>query len=377
MRVVIAGGGTAGHVVPGLSIARALVAGGVDPADLVFIGSRRGIEVEAVPAAGFPLEVLPGRGLERRLALANIRNTVDIARAVVMAGRLLRRERPDVVVSLGGYAAVPAAVSAVVLRIPLVIQEQNARAGLANRLVGRFARTSAVMTDGVGLPREVVTGNPVRSEILERAADRRRGQARESLGLPEGRRVILAFGGSLGSRRINRAVLDMVHRWRDRSDLAVHHVVGRRDWDSLQAEISTLQGAGIHYQAVEYEQRMPEALAACDLAVCRAGGSTVAELAVIGIPAVLVPLPIAANDHQTHNARTLAAVGAAIVVPDSSLDGGVLTSQLEEMLGSDLAAMERAARSVGRPDAAEHVARLVVEAAGGSARRGVSGGGER
>ena len=366
LRVVMAGGGTAGHVVPGLSIARALVEGGLDPADVTFVGSRRGMEVEAVPAAGFALEVLPGRGIERRLTTANIRNSLDIARAVLMAWRILRRRRPDVVVSLGGYAAVPAAVSAVALRIPLVVQEQNARAGLANRLVGRFARSSAVMTEGVGLPREVVTGNPVRTEILDRAVDRGRERARLELGIPGERRVILAFGGSLGSRRINRAVLDLVGRWRDRTDLAVHHVVGRRDWESLQPEIAAAGGGGIHYRAVEYEHRMPEALAACDVAVCRSGGSTVAELAVIGVPAVLVPLPIAANDHQTHNARTLAAVGAAIVVPDSSLDGERLMSDLEEMLGSDLTAMERAARSVGRPDAADRVARLVVAAAVGS-----------
>ncbi len=372
MRVVIAGGGTAGHVVPGLSIARALVDGGLEAEDLVFVGSRRGIEVEAVPAAGFALEVLPGRGIERRLTAANIRNTVDIARAVLMAWRMLRRERPDVVVSLGGYAAVPAAVSAVALRIPLVIQEQNARVGMANRLVGRFARSSAVMTEGVGLPREVVTGNPVRSEILDRAAHRDREGARSQLGLPGDRRVILAFGGSLGSRRINHAVLDLVTRWRDRSDLAVHHVVGHRDWESLQPRIEEAGSGGIHYQAVEYEERMPEALAACDVAVCRAGGSTVAELAVIGVPAVLVPLPIAANDHQTYNARALASAGAAIVVPDSSLDGERLMADLEKMLGSDLTALERAARTVGRPDAAEQVARLVVDAAGGDHTRSPS-----
>ena len=164
--VVIAGGGTGGHVVPGLTITRALIRRGVPAGDLHWIGSSRGMEVVDVPAAGIELTVLPGRGIERKLTPANIRNLFDIARAVPRAVRVLRRLRPGVVVSLGGYAAVPASVGAWLLRIPIVIQEQNANPSLANRLVSRRARHAAVAIAGTGLRNEVVTGNPLREEIV-------------------------------------------------------------------------------------------------------------------------------------------------------------------------------------------------------------------
>jgi UDP-N-acetylglucosamine--N-acetylmuramyl-(pentapeptide) pyrophosphoryl-undecaprenol N-acetylglucosamine transferase len=277
------------------------------------------------------------------------------------------RRRPAVVVALGGYASVPCAFAAVALRVPLVVCEQNAVPGAANRSLARFARAAAVSFPGTDLPRARVTGNPVRPEIL--AVDRRRDrdEARAALGLPPDRRVVAAFGGSLGARRINLAVVAALQRWADRGDLAVRHVVGRRDWTLVAEAAPDLSDAALVYAPVEYEDRMDLVLAAADVAVCRAGATTVAELAVVGLPSVLVPLPGAPGDHQTANARHLVDAGAAVLVADAELEGDRLAGEVDALLSDPeaLERMSRAAAAFARRDAAEAVAVLVEEHARG------------
>ncbi|MCP3933918.1 MAG: UDP-N-acetylglucosamine--N-acetylmuramyl-(pentapeptide) pyrophosphoryl-undecaprenol N-acetylglucosamine transferase [Actinomycetia bacterium] len=370
-RVLIAGGGTGGHVVPGLAVARALVAGGLGPAELHWVGSERGMEVEAVPAAGFSLTVLPGRGIERSLSLANFANVLGIVRGVFKGITLVRRLSPEVVVSLGGYAAVPAIVGAIVTRTPIVIQEQNATPSLANRLASRFSVASSVPVEGVGLRHEVVTGNPIDDQMSD-AADRagrdgERELAAARLGLPETKTIIAAFGGSLGARRINHAVLDLADRWSDRDDVAIHHVIGRRDWADLAERVDRLQSTTLHYQAVEFEDRMPDLIVAADMAISRAGGMAVAELSAVGLPALLVPLPIAPNDAQRANAAAVVAAGGALLIDDSSLDADLLEAELEPLVGPKGAKtreiMASATLALGRPDAAEKIAAIVMEVA--------------
>ncbi|MFN2606491.1 MAG: glycosyltransferase [Acidimicrobiales bacterium] len=365
---VIAGGGTAGHVLPGLAVARALVDAGHPPGSVHWVGSASGQEAHLVPEAGFGVTLLPGRGIERRLSGASLAAAWGLARAAVLAVVEVARRRPAVVVALGGFASVPAAAAAVVLRVPLVLCEQNAVPGAANRLLGRFARAAAVSFPGTDLPRARVTGNPVRPEVL--AVDRSRDgqEARRALGLPDHRRVVASIGGSLGARRVNQAVLGALDLWAGRADLALRHVVGRRDWEMVTAAMPELPEGGLVYQPVEYEERMDLVLAAADLAVSRAGGSVCAELAAIGLPALLVPLPGAPGDHQTANARHLVDAGAAVLVADVHLDGARLVAEVDRLLGDPpaLAAMERAAAAAGRRDAAQAVAALVEE----HARRG-------
>ena len=367
---IVAGGGTAGHVVPGLAVGRALVERGHPASSIHYVGSERGLEVDMVPQAGFGLTVLPGRGFARKISAQGMVDNAGAAwglsRAVARAAALVRRRRPSVVVAVGGYAGVPCGLAAVATRVPLVVVEQNAVPGSANRLLGRFARACAVSFPGTDLPRSVVTGNPVRPEIL--GADRSpsgRDAARAALGIPDGRRVVAVTGGSLGALRINRAVLGAVERWADRTDLAVRHAVGARDWDLVEAGRPTLPAdeTGLVYQPVRYEDRMELLLAAADVLVCRAGGNTVAEVAVVGVPAVLVPLPNAPGDHQTANARALADAGAAVLVPDGELDADRLVAEVETLLADDtrLAAMAAAAAAAGRRDAADRVAALVEE----------------
>jgi undecaprenyldiphospho-muramoylpentapeptide beta-N-acetylglucosaminyltransferase len=376
---VIAGGGTAGHVLPGLAIGRALAARGHAAASLHFVGSRRGIEARLVPDAGFPLTLLPGRGIQRRLTVDNLGSAWGLAQAVAQAVRLVQRLTPQVVVALGGYASVPCALAAAALRVPIVVHEQNAVPGAANRLVARFARASAVSFPGTPLPRARVTGNPVREEVraVDRSAAGRRA-ARDALGLPLDRSVVVVFGGSLGARRINQAVLDALPAWTDRSDLTVYHVVGERDWELVTSSVPAPIGAGaasganaqaqaLDYHPVRYEDRMPLLLAAADLFVCRAGATTVAELTTVGAPSVLVPLPGAPGDHQTANARVVADAGGAVLVADALLDGPRLVAEVDALLAEPerLERMGAAARALGRPDAAEGVADLVEASARG------------
>lgn len=356
---LLAGGGTAGHVLPGLAVAHALEARGHDPSSIRFVGSERGLERTLVPHAGFDVTLLPGRGIQRRLTLENVAAVWGLLRAVVKGVGLVRRLRPSVVVVLGGYASVACAIGAVLWRVPIVVLEQNARAGAANRLASRFAEVCAVPFEETDLPRAVVTGNPVRPEVL--AVDRHsdRDRARDDLGIDRRRVLVAVVTGSLGSRRVNEAVLAAVPSWADRSDLAIHHVIGSRDWDDVQRRLPSTRG--LQYRAVRYEDRMATVLAAADLLIGRAGGTTVAELAEVGLAGLLVPLPGSPRDHQTANAAALVRVGGAILVPDAELDGARLVREVTPLLDdpSRLAAMGAEAHSLAHPDAAERVADLV------------------
>ena len=361
LRVLISGGGTAGHVQPGLDIARALVARGCPVDNIHYVGSERGIEARLVPAAGFELTLLPGRGIQRRLTLANIGAVLGLLRAVVSAFGVVRRQRPDVLVSLGGYASVPCALWAIIGRIPVVVAEQNAVPGLANRLIGRFARAAATSFPDVALPRSQWTGNPVRDEIrtIDRAA---RDAARARIDVADDRFLLVAFGGSLGARHINHALIDaLADHWSADDALAIRHIIGERDFDDIVSRVDLGPDARVQYQPIRYEDDMATVYTAADLVLCRSGATTVAEVAVTGVPAVLIPLPGAPGDHQTANARALVDCGAAVLVPDGELDGDRLHTEVETLrLHPDqLISMSRAATGFARPDAADAVAALV------------------
>jgi undecaprenyldiphospho-muramoylpentapeptide beta-N-acetylglucosaminyltransferase len=366
---LVAGGGTAGHLQPALAIAEALVDAGHPRRSIEFVGSERGQDRAMLEGRGFPSTLLPGRGIVRSLRprdlVANLGAVAGLAVAAIRGFSVVRRTRPRVVVSVGGYASLSASLAAVVLGIPLVLVNVDAVPGAANRLFGRFARASAVGWEGNPLPRAVVTGTPVRSAIADvrrRPEDRRR--ARLALGLPGDRVTVAVFGGSLGARRINQAVDGLAAQWAGRGDASIYHIVGRRDWDD-DAGPSGADGdrPGLWVVRVPYEERMAEVYAAADLVVCRAGAMTVAELAVAGVPAVLVPLPGAPGDHQTANARVLARAGAAVLLPDDACDAATLAVTLDAMLADPgrLEVMGQAAAALGRRDAAAAGARVVED----------------
>lgn len=358
---VIAGGGTAGHVSPGLAVAEALVERGV-PRDAVhWIGSRRGLETSLVPDAGFALTALPGRGIQRRVTPANIGAVLGLVVGIVRAVGGFAQRRPAVLVALGGYAAVPGVVAAIVWRVPIVVTEQNAVPSAANRLAARFAAAVAVPFPDAPIDGAIWTGNPVRPAIVavDRATDR--ASARARLDVKDDQMLLVVMGGSLGARRINDALFEALADWRNRADLVVYHIAGARDHDGLAARIPLSERDPLDYRLIRYEDDMASVYTAADLALCRAGASTVAELAVVGLPSVLIPLPGAPGDHQTANARALEQPGGAVRVVDGDLDGPRLIHEVDALIAEPelLRAMSDGARSVGRADAAAAIADLV------------------
>ena len=357
---VVTGGGTGGHVYPALAVAEALVARGHDPAAIRFVGARRGLETTAVPAAGFHLDVLPGRGLRRSLSAealwANAGALAGMTRAFPAAWRLLRRDRPRVVLGVGGYASLPCLVGARAARIPTVVHEQNAAPGAVNRLAVRLGARPAASLPGTALPGAVLTGNPVRRAVAE--VVRRPDPAHP---------VVLVFGGSLGARTVNDAALGLYDAWRDRTDVSVVHIAGRRDYAACADALDGRRRPDdrLAYELVEYEEHLERRYAVATVALCRAGAVTVAELTVTGLPAVLVPLPGAPHDHQTRNAEALDDAGAARVVPDAEAAAPRVAAELDALLSAParLDAMSAAAHALGRPDAADRVAALVEELA--------------
>jgi UDP-N-acetylglucosamine--N-acetylmuramyl-(pentapeptide) pyrophosphoryl-undecaprenol N-acetylglucosamine transferase len=346
-RVLIAAGGTAGHVVPALAVADELRA---RDAEIVWLGGERS-EAELVPAAGYPLHQIAVRGLSRSNPLAAARAAALAARATARAAKVLRAERPDVVFGGGGYVAGPAGLAAVARRVPLVLSEADSVLGLTNRLLARFARRVCLAFPIAGRdgPRYRLTGRPVPPPATDRAA------ARAEFGVGEGEDLVLVFGGSLGARSVNEAAIDAFAD----APFRVLHAAGERDFADLEAP-----RAGYDLRPYLPGRAFSHALLASDLVVARAGGS-IFELCAHGRPAVLVPYPHASADHQTTNARWMADAGAAVIVPDAELTGPRLAREVAALLADRgrLTAMARASAGLARPRAAAEIADEVLAAA--------------
>lgn len=363
--VIITGGGTGGHVFPMQAIAEQLLALGVDARRIRYVGSRRGQEATLLGAGPVALTLLPGRGLRRSWApealWSNLGAVAGLVAAAATALVRVGRWRPAVVVSVGGYASFAVALSAVVWRRPLVLVELDATPGAAQRFLTRFAARRCTAFD-TGDQHGVTTGAPVRDKVLavDRSPDARRAARAEATPpVDDERQVVVVMTGSIGARRVNRAVSDLARLWELRRDRTLIHVTGRRDYDAVvAARPSTTQ---LDYRIVAFAD-MAELWALCDVALCRSGATTVAELTALAIPSVLVPLPGAPGDHQTLNAQTLAAVGAARIVTDAECRADTLAVVLDEVLvPSTLVVMSSAAGSLGRRDAARTIARVVCE----------------
>jgi UDP-N-acetylglucosamine--N-acetylmuramyl-(pentapeptide) pyrophosphoryl-undecaprenol N-acetylglucosamine transferase len=370
VRVVIGTGGTAGHIFPALATAARLR----DRlgAEVMFVGRDSGQEARLVPAAGFPLERVQAIPFARTVSLATAMAPIFALRAARHCRGIVRGA--DAVLGMGGYVSVPVSLAARRERVPLVVHEQNAVPGLANRLAAWWATVVALAFPEAGrrFPRRVrttVTGNPVRPRILEvrNRRDELRREAVAVLGLEEDRRTVVVFGGSQGAQRLNLVTAEAC-RGLPRGDLQVLLITGPDHLEAVEPELPTRSPLVV--RAVAFLDRLELAYAAADLVVSRAGASTVAEVTACGIPAVMVPYPFATGRHQEANARALERAGGAVVVADEDLSPELLAERIEALVDhrERLDAMARASASFGRPDAADALAELTARVAAGAGR---------
>lgn len=387
-RVLLVAGGTGGHIYPGLSLAAALKELAFregSRVEVTFVGTRRGLEERLIPPAGYPLVTLPAAGFPRGSTLRHlpewIRSLSVNGYTLLRALLLVARVRPQVAVGMGGYLTGPVLLAAHLLRVPTLVHEANARPGVANRLAARFTDRVAVGFEAAarGFPhpdRVVVTGNPIRAQVLRGDGAR----ARQRLGLEAGRPTLLVLGGSQGARAINEALAGA----RDRLEAAVPglqviHQTGMADFARVAEEWRAVGMAAVTdgevrwrgWRVVPYLDEIADAMLAADLVCSRAGGSTSAELTALGLPSLLIPFAAATEAHQTENARELERAGAARILPQAELSGERLAREVAALLNDagKLQSMRRASRRLGRPQAARDLAELVRELATGQERR--------
>ena len=355
MRVILAGGGTGGHVIPALAIAQQLKKDYA--ADVMFIGTSRGMENRLVPAAGFPLKLVEVGALNRVSLATRLKTLFVLPRAVWQARSMLQKFKADVVIGVGGYASGPAMMAAVLGGVPTIAFEPNVVPGFANRVIARWVSQAAVQFTETGryFKRFQVTGVPVRPAFFE-IAGQRSGDPRPTL---------LVFGGSQGAHAINEAVVHALPTLREKvPDLRIIHQTGERD---LAVTQSAYQHAGIDAEVSAFIQDMPTYFSRADLVLCRSGASTVGEIAAAGKPAIFVPFPRAADDHQKVNARALERAGAALLLEEAQLTGTKLAETVAPLFKdpAKLKQMGVAAQTLAHPRAAEDVAKMAAELAVG------------
>jgi UDP-N-acetylglucosamine--N-acetylmuramyl-(pentapeptide) pyrophosphoryl-undecaprenol N-acetylglucosamine transferase len=378
LRVVIAAGGTGGHIYPAIAIAQSLVARN-PTARILFVGTRERMEARVVPAAGFDLATIAVRGLRGKQPLVRrVRSVWSLlsGRSLRHSMRILRMHRPDVVIGTGGYVSGPVILAARLLGIPRVTVVLDQSPGFTSRVTARMSQALCVVSQQAaehcrklvgGQARIEITGNPIRREIIEATRD----QALAALGLTPGRLTIVTTGGSLGSRALNAAFAGAVER------LAADEVIARRiqilhltgSAQPVRADEAALTSAGVPYQAREYLDEMHLAFAAADIIITRGGAMSLAEITARGIPAIVIPWAEASDNEQEQNARPMAEVGAAIIIRDADLNAALLARMLREVIEDDERrdAMARRSKALGRPDAAERVAVVIEEVAGAGA----------
>jgi UDP-N-acetylglucosamine--N-acetylmuramyl-(pentapeptide) pyrophosphoryl-undecaprenol N-acetylglucosamine transferase len=319
---VIAGGGTSGHVLPAIAIAESLVDAGIDLQEIYYTGAQRGIETELIPSFGIRYSFFDVVGLQRNFSVKALRNNFAFLPRLLKARRsavvLFKNELPKVVVSVGGYASLPAVLAARKLNIPIVVVSYDRIPGRSSKLTSRFAQATAVAFPSSELRRAIMTGAPVRRVIrnIDRVQDR--SAARQRLGIPEGAFFIGVIGGSLGSLMLNNAVSEFVKEFKDDSQLALRHVVGPRFMKTYANPVAQSEVA-MTYQVVAYEENMADIYGSVDLLIGRGGAGTIADVAATGVPAILIPWKGAADDHQTANVRYLSENGAAILLPEEDV----------------------------------------------------------
>ena len=366
-RVIISGGGTGGHIYPAITIVKTIAE--IEPTEFLYVGSKIGLENTLIPKEWLPFVTLDVRGLERKISLRNFVTMGKTVGSVAHAKWILHKFKPQVVIGTGGFVCGPVLLAASLSGIPTLIQEQNVIPGITNTILSKFVDVIALgYGEAAGRfgkkSRLVVTGNPVRKDVLTST----REDGRAFLGLDPNKFTVLVAGGSRGARSINTAMVEAHTYFKDDEDIQILHITGAKEYDRVADQLPGIDSEG-HYgkgsRIIPYLHHMPEALAAADLAVYRAGAVGLAELTVRGLPSILVPYPYAAEDHQRYNAQALVMCGAAKMILDKMLTGRELIEEIVH-LKNDPAALKRmadASRSLGKPEAAYDIAKLALSIA--------------
>ena len=361
MKIIVSGGGTGGHIYPALTLIDAIKSKRPD-AEFLYVGTEKGLEADIVPKAGINFTALKLEGgLERRFTLENIFRITDAVWSIKRASDIIKNFKPSAVVGTGGYVCGPILLAAGLMKVPTLIQEQNAVAGVTNKILSKFVDKIAVGTRDAlkNFPesKTVYTGNPIRKEVL---AAKREDGLRE-FDFTDDLPIVLISGGSRGARSINDAMIDVLKVAAEKKSAQFLHVTGKGEFASVTKKLSDVDAPNI--RVVPYLYNMPTAMAMADLAIFRAGATGLAELTARGVPAILIPYPFAAENHQEFNARSLVEAGAARMILNKDLNAEILSATLDELLASPekLKSMAEASLSLGKPNAAEEIADLILK----------------
>lgn len=365
MRIIMSGGGTGGHIYPAITIIRELQKK-VKSCEVLFIGTQHGLEADIIPKEGINIQFINICGFERKFSIKNIQTIMKTMGSVWESRKIIRNFKPDIVIGTGGYVCGPVLLAASLMGIPTMIQEQNVIPGITNKILSRFVDKIALGFAEAGRyfpdPNKVFfSGNPIRQEVVSV----KRAESIAALGLDPAKRTILASGGSRGARSINQAMLQVHQFFAGNKEIQVLHITGQNEYNGIVGNFNqygidlTIAGNII---IKPYLYNMPQALAAADLAVFRAGAIGLAELTARGIPSILVPYPYAAENHQEFNARAMEQQGAAVLIRDAELNGEVLIKTINKLMSNtqNLDAMAIASKKIGRPEAAECIANMAI-----------------
>lgn len=361
MRIIIAGGGTAGHINPGLAVAKYIKIQRPE-AEILFIGTQRGMETKLVPREGFKLKLIRVRGLKRKISLENIVVLKELFQGIFEARNIIKNFKPDVVFGTGGYVCGPVLLCAWIMRIPTVIHEQNAFPGITNRLLSRVVDIVAISFEQSGKyfrqsKKLVNTGNPIRMDMLKI----NRKEARNKRGIKEDGKCVVVFGGSLGAKKINEAVVEMLTRHYKINDFNIIFATGNTQYQNISDKLEGLKLSSV--SVVPYIYDMGNVMACADLAICRAGAITVSELAAVGVPSILIPSPNVTANHQEYNARALESQGASIVILEKDLNGQVIYKKIKDLFAGNkqLEEMRRNSKKTGSTNAVQNIYSVLLK----------------
>ena len=367
MRVIVSGGGTGGHIYPALTILRTLQKK-VKDLEVLYVGTSQGLESDIIPKEGLPFATVEVQSFKRSLSPENFLRAMKAMAGVIKARGIVKNFNPDVVIGTGGYVCGPILMAASLSGIPTMVQEQNVLPGITNKILSRFVDCIATGSPEAlkYFPKEksVFTGNPIRSEVMD--TDSAKGY--QELGLDPDKKTILVSGGSRGARTINQSMVGVLKHYANDDELQILMATGKGEYEGTMQKIKE---AGLdldkcdNLQVKPYLYNMPMAMSIADLAVFRAGATGLAELTAKGIPSILVPYPYASENHQEYNARAVENAGAAKVILNKDLNADILIDTIESLLANSkiLRKMSAASKLLGRPQAADVIADIIIELA--------------